>query len=248
MNQGEFGAALLDPALPVPTGITDPEGRAAPRRFNVYRNNVTVSLTEALRQAFPVIRQLLGEEFFAAMAREHLRAHPPTSPMLMHYGQDMPAFLAGFPPVAHLGYLADVARLELALRRSYHAADIQPLPPEALADLPPDRLMAARLKLAPSVLLLRSPWPIHAIWAANVHGLPPPRAIRAEDVLIMRPAFDPELHLLPEGAGPFVLALLQGRTLAEALAEGPEFDLTATLGLLMSGGAITAIIHEKDPQ
>lgn len=248
MSQGDFGAALLDPDRPVPAGITDPEGRPAPRRFNVYRNNVTVSLTEALRQAFPVIRRLLGEEFFAAMAREHLRAHPPASPMLMHYGQDLPAFLAGFPPVAHLGYLADVARLELALRQSYHAADTQALPADALAELPPDRFMAARLTLAPAVMLVRSNWPIHAIWAANMLDQPPPRAAQAQDVLITRPAFDPLPHLLPAGAAPFVCALMQGRTLTEALAEGPEFDLTATLGLLMSGGAITALKTDEEPR
>ena len=94
MNQSAFRAALLDPDRPVPPGVTDPEGRPAGSRFDVYRNNVTASLTEALRQAFPVIRKLVGEEFFTAMVIAHVRAHPPRSPMLMLYGADMPGFLA----------------------------------------------------------------------------------------------------------------------------------------------------------
>lgn len=241
MSQGEFRAALLDPERPVPPGLTDPEGRPAGRRFDVYRNNVTVSLTEALRQAFPVVRKLVGEEFFTAMAREHLRAHPPASPLLMFYGAAMPDFLAAFPPVAHLGYLPDVARLELALRHAYHAADARPVPRAALEALAPEAFLAARVTLAPALRLVRSPWPILAIWSANVRGTPAPTAVEPQDVLILRPGFDPDPVLLPAGAAAFVEALCAGRTVGEALAAGPAFDLTATLGLLIGGDAITGL-------
>ena len=241
MSQTEFRAALLDPERPVPAGLTDPQGRPAGRRFDVYRNNVTVSLTEALRQAFPVIRKLVGEEFFTAMAREHVRAHPPTSPLMMHYGRDMPAFLEDFPPVRHLGYLPDIARLELALRESYHAADAKPVAAEALRTLSPDALLSARLTLAPALRLIRSRWPIHAIWSANMRGTDAPKATVAEDILVARPDYDPEPHALPHGAAPFIAALMGGATVAEALEAGAEFDLTATLGLLLATGAIIAI-------
>ncbi len=241
MTQSEFRAALLDPERPAPSGLTDPQGRPAGRRFDVYRNNVTVSLTDALRQAFPVVRALVGDEFFAAMAREFLRAHPPPSPLLMFYGTEFPGFLAAFPPVAHLGYLPDIARLELALRQSYHAADADPVAPEALQSLAPDALVAARLALAPALRLLRSRWPIHAIWSANTRGTPVPKAVTAEDVLVVRPDYDPEPLCLPEGAAPFVAALMAGDTVGAALGAGGDFDLTATLGLLIGARAITAV-------
>ncbi|MEZ5885662.1 MAG: DNA-binding domain-containing protein [Paracoccaceae bacterium] len=247
MNQSAFRAAILDPRLPVPPGITDPEGRVDARRFGVYRNNVTVSLTEALRQAFPAILKLVGEDFFAPMAREHLRAHPPTSPILMFYGEAMPAFLEGFPPVAHLGYLPDMARLELALRRSYHAADAAPVAPETLQALPPDRLMASRLTFAPPVRLIRSRWPVHAIWSANMRGTPAPVQAEAQDVLIVRPDFDPEPMLLPKGAGDFIAALIAGEPFGAALERGDTFDLTATFAILLAGGAITAIDEPEAP-
>ncbi|GAB4383641.1 HvfC/BufC N-terminal domain-containing protein [Albidovulum sp.] len=246
MNHAAFRAALLDPAQPVPPGLTDPQGRPAGRRFAVYRNNVVVSLTEALRQGFPVIRMLVGEDFFTAMARQHVRAHPPRSPLMMFYGADMPGFLERFPPVAHLPYLPDIARLELALRESYHAADAEPVAPEALQGLDPEALLAVRLVLAPAVRLVRSAWPIHAIWSANMRGSEPPRAAVAEDVLVTRPDFDCEPRLLPAGAAPFVAALMAGAPLGAALEAGPEFDLTATLALLLSARAIVAV-HAGDP-
>jgi hypothetical protein len=243
MNQTGFRNALLDPDLPIPIGLTDPQGRPAGRRFNVYRNNVSVSLTEALRTAFPVIRALVGEDFFTAMATIFLRTHPPRSPLLMFYGVEMPDFLSAFAPVAHLGYLPDIARLELALRHSYHAADIAPVSPGTLAALPPDQLMNMQLMLAPPVFLIRSQWPIHAIWMANTRNGPSPKAV-PQDVLVVRPEFDPEPELLPPGAGDFIEKLIAGNTIAAALDEEVSFDLTATLGLLIKTGAITKTISE----
>jgi hypothetical protein len=242
--EAEFRAAILDPARPAPGGLTGPDGQPAGRRFDVYRNNVTVSLREGLAQAFPLLRQLLGAEFFDAMATVHLRAHPPASPLLWQIGEAMPAFLAGFPPVAHLPYLPDVARLELALRHSYHAADASPLPSEALAAIPPDRLMMARVTLAPALRLVRSAWPLHAIWKAQIHGGPPP-AWQPEDVVVLRPGYDPLPHRLPPGGADFVAALAEARTVAGAMgAAGPGHPLAETLGLLIAGGAIIAIHDE----
>ena len=241
MSQTDFRAALLDPDLPAPNGLTDPQGRPAGRRFDVYRNNVSVSLTEALRTAFPVIRQLVGDEFFSAMAAVFLRAHPPQSPLMMFYGAEMPEFLATFEPVSHLGYLPDIARLELALRHSYHAADATPVPTAALETLPPDQFVASRLEFVPAIRLIRSKWPVHAIWQANTRGGPKP-VPQAEDVLIARPEFDPDPMLLPQGAGDFIAALMDGQTVGDALEAAGQFDLTATLGLLIRCGALARII------
>lgn len=239
MTQTAFHAALLDPDHAVPAGLTGPGGAPAGKRFAVYRNNVAVGLTQALETGFPVLRRLLGDAFFAALAGVFLRAHPPRSQLMMHYGAEMPEFLAGFPPVAHLAYLPDVARLELALRAAYHAADAAPLPVATLASLPPDRLMAARLRLAPAVRLIRSAHPVHGIWLANTAADAPPPRPGPEDALILRPGFDPTVHCLPPGGGAFVAALCAGATVGDAAdAAGPDHDLTATLALLLDGGAI----------
>jgi len=244
VSQTDFLQALLDPGRSAPTGLVDPTGQPTQKRFDVYRNNVAVSLTEALATAFPVIRKLVGDEFFDAMAGVFLRTHPPTSPLIMFYGAEMPGFLAGFEPARDLGYLPDIARLEQALRQSYHAADAAPIDPEHLQAMPPDRLMTATLTLAPAVHVIRSDWPIYAIWTFNTQQNAPKPAMRAEDVLITRARFDPVPWLLPAGAADFIMSLQAGRTFGQALEKaGPEFDLTATLGLLLSGGGITKIIE-----
>lgn len=241
MNQAAFAAALLDPEAPVPEGLVDPEGRSAPKRFSVYRNNVASSLTRALEAAFPTVRKLVGDQFFGAMAVVFLRAHPPTSCMLMLYGDAFPEFLEGFPPVRHLGYLPDVARVDQAMRESYHAADAQALDEAAFQRLIGADLAGLRLRLAPSLRLMRSAWPVVSIWAANHEAGPPPRA-QAEDALILRPEFDPRPQVLPPGGGALVTGLLAGERLGDAVsAAGTDLDLPAVLGLLIAGKAITGV-------
>lgn len=241
MSQTAFAAALLDPEACVPAGIVDHEGRPAPKRFSVYRNNVASSLTRALEAAFPTVRKLVGDEFFAAMAVVFLRAHPPRSRMLMLYGAEFPAFLEAFPPVANLGYLPDVARLDQAMRESYHAADSRALDEAAFQRLIGADLAGLRLSLAPSLRLVRSAWPIVSIWLANAEGGPSPRPV-AEDALILRPEFDPRPRCLPPGGGAFVAGLMAGETLGAAVERaGPDLDLPAVLGLLIAGQAITGV-------
>jgi hypothetical protein len=240
MMQTEFRNALLDPAAAIPAGLVDPQGRPAGRRFDVYRNNVAGSLTKALEGGFPVIRKIVGDAFFSAMSLVYLRTFPPTSRLIMLYGGAMPEFLSGFPPVANLPYLPDVARLELALRSSYHAADASPIAPGVLAEIGPD----ARLRLAPALRLVQSGWPVHTIWTmnttGNLHALP----ATAEAVLVLRPAFDPDLHLLTTPMATCIRLLNDGQTIAEAAeAAGPDLDLAALLRLLAGGGAIIGVLE-----
>jgi len=65
----EFALALLDPDRAMPDGLVGPDGEPSTLRFSVYRNNVFVGLTDALRAGFPCVVRLVGDEFFAAMAR-----------------------------------------------------------------------------------------------------------------------------------------------------------------------------------
>ncbi len=231
-----FVSALLHPGSAPPSDIS-----AATRdRFDVYRNNVAVSLTEALETAFPVVRSLVGDTFFKAMAGVFLRCHLPGDPRLALYGREMPAFLETFAPAKDLPYLPDIARLEQALRESYHAADAVPLDPAKLMALTEEDLLETSLIFAPATRLRRSKWPIHSICKARGDTTLKPQ-MTAETVLITRPGYDPRMTLIaPKNAG-LVDALYRGQPLGQAASTHPEADLSDVLGILLGQGAVTIL-------
>jgi len=247
-DQTTFRAALLDPAAPVPQGLTDGASGPAGKRYAVYRNNVTSSLIEAMKTAFPLVGKLIGAQNFAQLARLFVRQHPPSSPLMMFYGIEFPEFLETFTPLSHIAYLPDAARLDLALRQSYHAADVAPFDPSGFEILSPEALLTATLTLAPATIILRSAWPLFDIWAYNQNrDVGKPRNA-AQDILITRQTFDPAPHLLPTGAAQWLAELDAKATLGAAhdaaTATAPDFDLSTSLGLALSTGAFATLNHK----
>jgi hypothetical protein len=176
------------------------------------------------------------------MAGVYLRKHPPTSPLMMFYGEAMPQFLRRFQPARSVPYLPDIAALELALRASYHAADATPINASALGMLSPDTLMGKRLRIAPATRTVTSEFPILSIYRANTRPDAPKPVMQAEAVLITRPQFDPELHQIDTGSLRCLAALNVGEPLGQAMAAAGEgHDLGAFLGKLLAQGAITEI-------
>lgn len=234
-DQADFVAALMDPTRPHPATARNPQGGAAGRRFDVYRNNVATALIDALRAAFPAIDKLVGADFFGAMAGEFMRAHPPRSPVISEYGDAFPDWLAAFPPVAQLPYLPEVARIEQARRIAYHAADAAPLDPAALAGTAPEALALMQLRPHPSAHWMTTTHPALAIWARNADR-PDLADTPAGEVLICRPAL--EVLTVPAATGSCATlnALRDGAVLGHALPA--DADHGAIFATLFAVGAL----------
>lgn len=237
-----FDASLRGGSLP--EGLTARAADEVARRFAVYRNNVAVSLRAALAVRFPAIRRLVGDEFFAALAGLYAETNRPRSPVLSEWGEGFADFLAAFPPLAAHPYMADVARIEYARGRAFHAADAPPVDPQRLAAADPERL---RLILHPSVTLLDLDHPAVSIWARNQPGGEGLALAQGpETALILRDAaFQvPVIALTPADAA-LLRGIRDGLTLADAAAGAraaqADHDPQRLLVLLMRAGAITDV-------
>lgn len=248
-HQAAFAAALLAAQPACAPGLRAWNGSDPVRRFAVYRNNVMVSLVDALADNFPVTQELVGEEFFRAMARLFVQAHPPRSPVLALYGAELADFIAGFAPVASLPWLADLARLEMLRVQAFHAADAVALGESELAGLATDVEVLPQLQfsLHPSLGVLRSMHAVVSLWAAHqaadVAAALAQVAIDApEAALVWRAGLEVEIMRIDAAGAEFLIAIKHGAAFGaaaqQALAVDPEFDLGAALGLLIRGGVI----------
>lgn len=242
-----FAPGLTDPTRATPADVVGPRGKAAIKRYNVYRNNVTVSLIDALAATYPAVQRVTGVEFFRAMARFHVRATPPTSPLLFEYGRNFPAFIEGYEYAQDMPWLADTARIERAWLDAYHAADASPLAADVLAAVPPHRLGDVAFTAHPAACIVRSAYPAVSIFTMNrVEGpITPLRSNAAEDALITRPDMEVAVRLLPPGGAAFLKTLIDGETLgvaaATAITETPSFDLPANIAGMIEAGVFTTI-------
>jgi hypothetical protein len=243
--QRGFAAALLNPALEPPLSVAARQGKSVRGRFNVYRNNVVLSLIEALAAIYPAVQRLTGPDFFRAMARMHVRETPPASPLLFEYGRDFPSFIDRYPYAREFPWLGDVARIERAWLDACHAADAPPLAPDALAQVSDADLTELRFGVHPAARVVRSRYSAGSIFTVNRTPDPVTEldAGAAEDVLITRPGMEVELRYLPMGGAIFLQRLLVGVSLSVAASEAfeahPGFDLAANLSGLIQAGAVT---------
>ncbi len=243
--QQDFSRALFqrddEPVLPLLSGDLESLNR---QRLDIYRNNVFHSLGTALGDLYPVIKRLVGEPFFMATAAEYIRQRPPDRAAMVFFGGDFPVFLQDFTPARDLVYLADVARLELAWHRAYHAEDRDPLTATALAAIDPDQLAKSCLRLHPSVQLLSSRYPVLKIWLANQEGaddqVPIDLDAGGEAVCIHRPVLEVQVLKLDTGTVELLRGLASGLRLGQAITEAVtmdgDFDPGPALGRCISSG------------
>ena len=245
-QQHAFAQAVLDAARAVPAHIQGPQAQPAPRRFGVYRNNVVVSLVEAICQGFPALVPLVGEDFFRAVAREYVVAHPPSNPVMLFYGQGFPEFLERFEPTQGLTFLPHVARIDWAWRQAYHAADAPVVSAQDAALLSPEALQLSRFDLHPSVWVGQSPVAALDLWQVG-RGLKPQDQVTAtaQAYVVGRPALEVQVAEISGGMCQTLQALGNGETLGLSLERGleaqPDFDVPALFQRLFSLGLVTAI-------
>lgn len=220
-------------------------GLGADRRLAIYRTNARENFALALEAAFPLLLRCVGQEEFRQLAWAYQRACPSPAGNLFHVGRRLPAFLAEHLPGSGDEYQIDVARLEWQIQESMVAADDDGvLDLAALAAVPVGRQAGIRIRLHPSVRLLRTEYGVFAPWEAlqNGHALPPVRR-EPECLLVLRRAAGVELQRLPGADLAWLEALQAGATFgtaAAALPAGSQDTLGPMLVRWVAAGVVTA--------
>lgn len=248
----DFAAALLDPGHVCPQGLRAWNGSDPSTRLAIYRNNVLSSLIDALTETFPVVQELVGVDFFRAMAGVFVRQSPPRSRVLAYYGDELPLFIEQFGPAQSVPYLADIARLEIARVQAHHAADAEPVSAEHVSmaisiATKSKRMGELALVCHPSVTTISSAFAMVSLWAAHQGSgsLDQVDVSKPEAAIVLRQFLDVLVLHAPRGAVRFLESARKGSNLGDSAASAakadPAFDVTATLTLLLAHGALTSL-------
>ncbi|WP_169566429.1 putative DNA-binding domain-containing protein [Sneathiella limimaris] len=163
----DFANAIRDHEAALPNDILNAGGR-----FNVYRRNYFSRLIDVLGEVFPVVKQLVGQEFFDAMAQEYATLFPPTSPLLVEYGKHFSEFLEDFEPAHQVPYLPDMARLEWARSTSQNGSFLPSNHISTAEDIL--RALNRPVMRAPNATLVKSFYPVGTIWTHHQREVPEP--------------------------------------------------------------------------
>ncbi len=242
---GAFAAALVEDTVE-PLGVT-PATRA---RLSVYRKNARLNRITALADAFANVVQLVGTDYFRALARAYVDRTPAKSANLHEDGAEFAAFVRSFEPAADLPYLADIADVDWRLHRAYFAADADTVDHSTLAELGAERFAAASIRLAPSVELARSSrWPIADILQMHAGGATADLGAGEQSVLIWREAYAVHWQRLGHREAEAIAALMNGTTVETAFADTGA-DANSLLAQLFGHRLVQAIEehrHENRP-
>jgi len=248
--QTQFSKAVRNPEMSPPKELSPlKDGSPATKRFNVYRNNVALSLINILKETFPVTRELVGPDFFHTMAHHFCAENLPASPVMSLYGSDFPAFIKQYQPADTVPFLADVAALEWARNEAYFSKDGEPITIDGLGGYQEDEIPNLIFTLHPSLKLIQSSWPIVTIWQAHqqdnnkdtLEALPS----EGESAMIVRPHLDVNLRAISASTACFLSCLQTRATFSNAIEAAvrldENFDIPANLAGLFSIGAVTAV-------
>ena len=225
----------------------------ASRRLAIYRSNVHATITKALAAAYPVIQQVVGEEFFEGLARVYLQAEPSLSGDLYDYGESLAPFVTQFEHTQSLPYLSDLARLEWAAHRAYGAPDAPPFDIAAMSQVAPERQSALRFSWAAGTAVIASAHPIVRIWQLHQPDYSGEFSVdwsASQCALVTREGLRVVVSALEAGAAAFIGSTLAGATLGQAtdaaFAAEPGFDLGSLLSRAIESNHICGFTADED--
>jgi hypothetical protein len=215
-------------------------GPAARQRLGIYHHAYRARLLETLRDSVGHTLRYLGDTWFDALATEHIEATESLHPNLRFHGEGLADWLSlrladPESPVGLHPEVAELARLDWALRHAFDAAEAPALSREDLAAIAPSDWATVGWALQPSASLLCCQVNTLVLWHALDQDTEPP-AVQAlaspQHVLVWRLGERPHFRSLGAAEHLALAGLQRGRCFAEVcadLAEAWPGQDTATL-------------------
>lgn len=148
-------------------------------RLGIYFEAYRLRLTEALASTLPRLQQLLGEEQFAAVARDYIDLSPSTYPSIRWFGDRLPLLLRRtFPDQP---WLEELAAWEWAIAAAFDGADAEPVGIDTLATIAPEQWPTLTFQFHPTVQVLAVRTNAPVVFKALSADAPPPECVTLDE-------------------------------------------------------------------
>lgn len=132
-------------------------------QIDIYANMYFYRIRDSLKENFPAILKIIGENRFHNLITDYLIKYPPTHFSLRYAGQHLPCFIKRHPLARQYPYLSDLCQFEWLLLKAFDSADSPFITLEDLKTIPPEKWERLKLTLVPSSMMKRFDWPVDEI-------------------------------------------------------------------------------------
>jgi len=246
-----FSAGASPLLLEFQRGFAAAIGASAEGPMRVYRNTVVSGCVDALRDNYPVVARLLGDEMFEAVAVDFTTACPPRQPILALYGERFPDWIEMQGWASDVPYVPDVARIERLQLESLFAPDAEPLGMTFLSGR--DDWAKLQLPLHPAARFAWLSTPAMSIWLSQLNCADGELEFdwRSEGVLFTRPALEVERIRLDASGHRFLFGIRAGESVGAAAiaasSHDPDVDIGSLFAALVNAGAFAARFNRSLP-
>ena len=185
--QSDFQAYLMDDVkgAAFKAHIINDKKVGVKKRLGIYYDGYRLRIIEALANAYPILKALLGDEVFNRTARSYIEQYPSTYRNMRWVGDQMQTHLQKALPQHAVA--AEMAAFEWALSLAFDAEDVPSITLQDLALIPPENWADLKFVFHPSLRMLQLQWNVLPIWAAlNGEETPPKAAKKKVSCLIWR--------------------------------------------------------------
>jgi hypothetical protein len=152
-HPGDVYEAAESAAIDVDSVVLPSKTLLPIQRVGIYHSMYMLRMIEALQADYEALVDVMGEHAFGHLVRDYVQRFPSRSYTFNRLGDHLPEFIAA-SKLKKKTFLADLARVELAMTHVFEEAEVAPMPPDAIASVPPERIESLRFTPIPALRLL----------------------------------------------------------------------------------------------
>ncbi len=134
-----------------------------PNRLSIYQNNLKATASRALSIAYPVLKQLIGDDTLSMLAQRLLRNEAFTTGDWGDWGENVAIVIHSTELIDDYPFLGDVAEFEWLRHVAGRAKSIS-FDKESLVLLETNDLGSLSIELDSNITLLSSEYPLDTLW------------------------------------------------------------------------------------